>query len=593
MANRTSTREIERFLVWNFRGALAAVAIVLGIWFLFPLPVELVLAGVVAVNAVIVRSALQIARDGDHPRAAFRFALSAWFVTLIVGVLVPVLFPLIVMVAFLPLGLVIPYGSRAMQVRAFSLSGALAALLAVVTFFPPLVSIDALPDGVVHAMNVFFAPLMAALFCLSVWSGFEMLQATNRELLASHGALRESEASLERKVGERTAELERSRVELAAARDEAVAANAAKSRFLAAASHDLRQPIHALRLFAEALGDSDDKARTRDLAHRIRDSADSLTAMFDELLDLSRLESGAVEARFADFPVGPLIDQLVAELEADARAKGLALTRVTTSSVVRSDPLLLRRILQNLLVNALRHTEHGRVLIGVRRRGRALAIEVWDTGPGIPVSMRSEIFREFTQLDQKRRSEGLGLGLAIVERLAHLLGCRVELDSRVGRGSVFRVSVPLAVRARSDDAVFESLPVPEKLAGQRIVIIDEDLQILESMRVLLENWGCELVLARTAEDALEGLARQGRPPDVIIADYTLEDGANGVEAIDAVRGAYGRRIPSLIITGETEPAILDRIRAAGLAYLTKPIPPARLRAALASARRSDDGTRTR
>ena len=593
MAISNSSRQIERFLVWNFRGALAAVAIVLGVWALYPLPITLGLASVVALNALIVRSAERIARRGEHERAAVRFTLSAWLVTSVVGLLVPVLFPLSMLVAFLPLGLIIPYGSRRVQLRAFAGCGAIAALIAGATFFPPLVSIDSMPDLVAHGMNVFFVPLLAALFCLSVWDGFELLQETHRELLTSHEALRESESSLEHKVAERTTQLERSRRELASARDDAVAANAAKSRFLAAASHDLRQPIHALRLFAEALGEGDDRARMRDLARRIRDSADSLTAMFDELLDLSRLESGGVEARLADFPVGPLVDQLVAELEPDATAKGIALARVATSAVVHSDPLLLRRILQNLLVNALRHSEQGRILIGGRRRGGELRIEVWDTGPGIPASMRSEIFREFTQLDQKRRSEGLGLGLAIVERLAKLLGCRIELDSWVGRGSVFRICVPLATRPRALAQPPADASAAVSMAGQMIVVVDDDLQILESMRVLLEGWGAELVLARSAEDALEGLAQRGRAPDVIIADYSLDRGATGVEAIEVVRRSYGPRIPALVITGETDPAILERVRAASLPHLTKPIPPARLRAALAYARRGDTETRSR
>ena len=582
----TSTRQIERFLAWNFRGAVAAVAIVLGIWVFYPLTIALGLALVVSVNASIVWSASRIARGGDQEGAARRFALSAWFVTLVVGVLVPVVFPLIVLVAFLPLALIIPYGSRGMQVRAFALSGAIAALLAAVTFFPPLVSIAALPDTVVHTINVVFVPLLAALFCLSLWGGFERLQDTHRELRVANASLQESEDSLERKVAERTAELEHSRAQLASARDEAVTANAAKSRFLAAASHDLRQPIHALRLFAEALGEGDDKLRMREMARRIRDSADSLTAMFDELLDLSRLESGAVEARLTEFPLGPLIDQLVAELEADATGDGIGLRRVATSAVVRTDPMLFRRILQNLLVNALRHTERGRVLIGCRRRGGELRVEVWDTGPGIPENKRSEVFREFTQLDQKRRSEGLGLGLAIVERLTRLLGCRVELESEVGRGSVFRIWVPLCSPRSNTRPSVSSAPVVGGMASRMVVVIDEDLQILESMRVLLEAWGCDLVLARTAQDALEGLAQRGRTPDVIIADYSLDEGETGVDAIEEIRRACGERVPAFIITGETDRDVLERVRLAGLAHLTKPIPPARLRAALAFAQRN-------
>jgi signal transduction histidine kinase/CheY-like chemotaxis protein len=582
----TATRQIERFLAWNFRAAVAAAGFVFGVWLLYPWPIALYMVGVVCANAAIVKSAERLARRGFHEAAARRFAMSAWLVALLVGVIIPAVFATVVLVAFLPLAIVIPYGSRRTKILSLAVAGGIAALLAAVTFLPPVVPLTDIPPSALHAVNVLFIPVLATLFCLSVWSGFQLLQDTHREVQEANVALQESEASLERKVARRTAELEHSRHELADARDAAVAANAAKSRFLAAASHDLRQPIHALRLFAEALGDGDDPARMRGLAHQIRNSADSLTAMFDELLDLSRLESGSVAPRLADFPLGPLIEQLATELAQDAAARGITLDVVKTSAVVRSDPLLLRRILQNLLVNALRHTESGRVLVGCRRRGKVLRIEVWDTGPGIPEGKRAEIFGEFTQLDQKRRSEGLGLGLAIVDKLARLLDCPVELESVVGKGSVFRVSVPLCVRTEPVRADAVSAPVAGMLAGRMIVVIDDDLHILEAMRVLLEGWGCDLVLARSAQDALEGLAQRGREPDVIVADYSLEDGLTGVDAIEAVRKAHGARTPGVIITGETDRGVLEHVRAAGLAHLTKPIPPARLRAALTSAQRS-------
>ena len=430
-----------------------------------------------------------------------------------------------------------------------------------------------------HAVNVIFIPLLAGLFCLSVWNGYLRLRAAN-------AALQQSESSLENKVEERTRQLLVSRGLLANARDEAVAANNAKSRFLAAASHDLRQPIHALRLFAEALGSGTTPERMRELAGRIRASADSLTAMFDELLDFSRLESGAVEARITEFPLGPLLEQLASELAPDANARAIDLRVVPTSVLVRSDPLLLRRILQNLLVNALRYTEKGRVLFGCRRRGDTLRIEIWDTGPGIPDAKRAEIFREFTQLDQARRSEGLGLGLAIVEKLARLLDCRVEVDSRVGKGSVFRVSVPLCQREPAPSAAAGGPSAGQGLAGRLIVVVDDDLNILEGMQLLLEGWGCDVLLSRSVEDALDGLERMSRDPDVILADYSLESSRTGLDAIDAIRNARSSWAPGLIITGETDPQVLARVRASGLPHLIKPIPPARLRAALGNALRS-------
>jgi signal transduction histidine kinase/CheY-like chemotaxis protein len=578
VSSNPGTRQLERFLAWNFWANCAATLFVFGIGLVYRLPIAFAFAGLVAVTSALVGGALRVARSGDAEGATRRFAMSAWLMALVVGVVAPIIFPVVVLVAFLPLAIVFPYGSRRLQVVSFAAGGGIAALLAVATFFPPLLDLRTIPATVLQAVNVIFSPLLATLFCLSVWSGYQRLRDAN-------AALQLSESSLEGKVTKRTHELLASRAELAAARDEAVAANTAKSRFLAAASHDLRQPIHALRLFAEALGSGADPERMRELASRIRASADSLTAMFDELLDLSRLESGSVEPHPTEFPLGPLLEQLASELAPDANARGIALRVVPTSALVRSDPLLLRRILQNLLVNALRYTERGRVLAGCRRRGDTLRIEVWDTGPGIPESKRAEIFREFTQLDQTRRSEGLGLGLAIVDRLARLLECRVEVDSRPGRGSVFRVTVPLCKSGSAPAVAPGTASGGQALAGRLVVVVDDDLTILEGMRLLLESWGCDVLLSRSLDDAIEGLERLGRDPDVILADYSLEGARTGVDAIDAIRAARSTWAPGLIITGETDREVLARVQASGLPHLIKPIPPARLRAALGNALR--------
>jgi signal transduction histidine kinase/CheY-like chemotaxis protein len=585
MSATPETRQLARFLAWNYWAAVAAALFVGGLAIANGWAIAWVMTGLVALNAVIVRSAQMLALRGDHEEASLRFAMSAWLVAMVVGITVPLVFPVVVLVAFLPLALLIPYGTRRVQAIAFAAAGGVAALLAAMTYLEPPFPLDYIPGELLHAVNIVFIPLMAALYVLSLWNGYLRLRDSNDALRAANAALQETEATLERKVAERTRELEHSRSELASARDAAVAANAAKSRFLAAASHDLRQPIHALRLFAEALGSGDDPERMRELGLRIRDSSDSLIAMFDELLDLSRLESGAVEARFTDFPLGPLLEQLAAELAPDAAARGIALRVVKTGAVVRGDPLLLRRILQNLLVNALRYTERGRVLAGVRRAGGAVRVEVWDTGPGIPESRRGEIFREFTQLDQARRSEGLGLGLAIVDRLARLLDYRVEVDSAIGKGSVFRVIVPLSTRGASARPAQAAAAPSAGLAGRMVVVVDDDLNILEAMRVLLESWGCELALARSAEEAIDGLERRGAVPDVVLADYTLEAGATGIDAIAAVRNACSANAAGVIITGETDAGVLERVRAAGHVHLTKPIAPARLRAALGHALR--------
>ena len=326
-ATTPETRQLERFLAWNFWGSVLATAFVLGVWWFYPWWLAPPLAAAVATSAAITRGAQRYAKRGDAERAARRFSLGAWLLSLIVGIAIPLLFPVVVLVVFLPLALTIPYGSRRLQTTSFTVGGALAALLAVATLFPPLVPFEIVPPGVLHTVNVVFIPLVATLFCFSLWSAYLRVQSSHEALRSANVALQQSETSLERKVAQRTAELELSRAQLEEARDVAVTANAAKSRFLAAASHDLRQPIHALRLFAEALGDESDAERMHSLAGRIRDSADSLTAMFDELLDLSRLESGAVEARLTDFPLGPLFEQLGAELAPEARARHRAARR--------------------------------------------------------------------------------------------------------------------------------------------------------------------------------------------------------------------------------------------------------------------------
>ena len=263
--------------------------------------------------------------------------------------------------------------------------------------------------------------------------------------------------------------------------------------------------------------------------------------MFDELLDLSRLEAGAVEARFTDFPLGPLLEQLAVELAPEAAARGIDLRVVKTGAVVRGDPLLLRRILQNLLVNALRYTERGRVLAGVRHARGAVRVEVWDTGPGIPESRRGEIFREFTQLDQARRSEGLGLGLAIVDRLARLLDYRVELDSTLGKGSVFRVIVPLSSRGVSA----RPRRRPRRRARPRGPHDRGRGRRPEHPRGHAGAAG-ELGLRDRARAQRRGGDRgaeaPGVTPDVVLADYTLESGATGVDAIAAIRSACAAQV---------------------------------------------------
>jgi len=358
-------------------------------------------------------------------------------------------------------------------------------------------------------------------------------------------------------------------------------AHFARSRHLAAASHDLRQPLHALGLFADALEKRvhDDEARA--LVQRMRSSAGALREMFDSLIDVSRLEQGAVEPMVGDVELDPLLERLTDEAEPGARAKGLELRRAATGLRVRSDPVLLGRILQNLLVNAVRYTREGHVALRAEEREREIYIFVSDTGPGIPEDRRDAIFAEFVRLHEDPSVQGLGLGLAIVDRLVKLLGHRVVLESLPGHGSSFRVEVAAASAGARGDRV--SNPTagsagPGALAGSRVLVIDDDLDILMGMQALLEEWGARVTLAASAEEALESVETDG-PPNAVVADYRLGD-ALGTEVVAAIQRAAGRRVPAIVVTGSSSESLHADLARHGLTHLSKPIAPARLRAAL-------------
>ncbi len=361
----------------------------------------------------------------------------------------------------------------------------------------------------------------------------------------------------------------------------AESANQAKSRFLAAASHDLRQPLHALGLFVDALKSAGDEAARGRLLERVDDALEALGKLFDALLDISRLDAGVVEARREHFPLAPLLRKLEGEFRAVAEARGLRLGVLSTTLAVESDPLLLERILRNLLANALRYTERGGVVLGARRRGGAVCIEVWDSGCGIDAEGLGRIFDEFAQLQnpERDRSKGLGLGLAIVRRLCALLGHDIAVQSRPGRGSVFRVRVPRGQAGDGGAPRFAAPPEVLALQGLRVLVIDDESAILEAMGALLTAWGCEVWLAESAEAAVAQLA-DGPAPAVILADLRLRGGRTGIEAITALRGHYGEEIPALLLSGDTAPERLQLAREAGLPMLHKPVKPARLRAFL-------------
>jgi signal transduction histidine kinase/CheY-like chemotaxis protein len=361
-------------------------------------------------------------------------------------------------------------------------------------------------------------------------------------------------------------------------------ANLAKSRFLAAASHDLRQPMHALNLYLGGLTGLPLPAPAKATLGHAMQCAQTMDGMFRALLDISKLDAGSVQAEPRAFPVGPMLDRIRLEHEPQARAKGLALRVRPSAAWVHADPAFLERILRNLTANAVRHTERGRILVGCRRSGGALRLEVRDTGPGIPVEQQRLVFEEFYQVgnEARDRSKGMGLGLAIVERLAKLMQAPVALASQPGRGASFSVKVPLAAPAEPPPArdAAPRTAARATFAGSLVAVIDDEQMILDATRGLLEQWECEVVTATSGRRSIDQLSSSSRAPDAIICDYRLGSEESGLAAIEALRSEFNEDIPALLVTGDTGPERLREIEASGLGVLHKPVQEQALRDAL-------------
>lgn len=410
--------------------------------------------------------------------------------------------------------------------------------------------------------------------------------------------LKEAKEELERRVASRTHELTelnrelsqeiriRSRVEdaLREAKREADEANQSKTRFLAAASHDLLQPLNAARLFVSALGQQ--QALTPEQGHlieRLEGSIGSAEELLSALLDISRLDAGAMTTDVREFAVADLLDPLYAEFSALARERGLRFDLVACRARVVSDPKLLRRVLQNFISNALRYTDEGRVLLGCRRLDGHLSLQVWDTGPGIPADQTESIFREFHRLEASRRSRerGLGLGLAIVDRIARMLDHPIALRSRPGKGTMFALSVPLAT-GPAEEAVARPSRTRRPgrdLAGMRVLCVDNEPDILTGMRSLIEPWGCDVRAGRDEHEALAAM-EDGWLPAVILADYHLDEARNGIDLMNRLRARFADPIGGILITADQTEPVRNEARASGYRVLHKPLKPAALRALL-------------
>ncbi|HYD70703.1 hybrid sensor histidine kinase/response regulator, partial [Azospirillum sp.] len=352
-------------------------------------------------------------------------------------------------------------------------------------------------------------------------------------------------------------------------------ANLAKTKFLAAASHDLRQPVQSLVFFTSALSAQLPDGPARTMMRDMEMAVDALKMLLDSLLDVSKLDAGVVAAQPIVFPVGTILATMRANYAAVAENKGITLRVVPSSVVVRSDPALLGRLVQNLVDNALRYTSRGTILLGARRRGETLRVEVWDTGIGIAPEMTSEIFEEFTQIGnpERDRTQGLGLGLAIVKRLSRLLSHPVGVRSIPGQGSVFWVDVPAVPAARPRAAAAATIAAAGTAHRGTIVLIDDEPVVLSSLRALLMGWGYEVVAATSAAEAVALLQAWPKPPSIILADYRLREGHTGTEAIRDLCQLYHQVIPSIIITGDTAPERLREAEASGISVLHKPVTP--------------------
>ena len=352
-------------------------------------------------------------------------------------------------------------------------------------------------------------------------------------------------------------------------------ANTAKTRFLAAASHDLRQPLHALGLFFEALTGEQHTARSRTLLGRIKETLGSVGTMLTSILDISKLDAGVVKPMLVRVELHALFDCLQQEFAPVAAENRNQLRFRPTRLMVRSDPLMLERVLRNLVANACRYTHDGRILVVARRRGNQVRCEVHDTGVGISTEQQQSVFEEFYQVDnpERDRNRGMGLGLAIVKRNAALLQHPLEMRSVPGCGSCFAVSVPLLDVTPLPAPAADGIDLSTGVAGVTVLLVDDDTIVVSAMAALLEAWGCRVLTAESIASAHAALDEGSSVPQLLIVDYRLRQGVTGVQVIDSIKQRLGAALPVVIITGDTAPERLREADAAGYPLLHKPVDP--------------------
>ncbi|WP_028113616.1 hybrid sensor histidine kinase/response regulator [Ferrimonas kyonanensis] len=408
--------------------------------------------------------------------------------------------------------------------------------------------------------------------------GFVMTFTDITEFRQQEAQLQALNVTLEARVEERTRELASLNQKLRLAKEAEAEANQSKSRFLAAIGHDLMQPLNAARLFTAALAQH--QKLDRALLPTVENVSGSLHTAGDllaDLLDISKLESGTMEVNRSDVNVMDILEPLVTEFSALASSNGQRFSAHLRSCSINTDPNLLRRIVQNFLTNALKYAPKGRVVMGTRLHGGQLEIQVWDNGCGIADNKLGEIFYEFKQLNLHARVGGIGLGLAIVDRISKVLGHTLKVRSSLGEGSMFSVTLPVTsapVPARSAPKLVSLSP----LQGVRVLCIDNESAILAALSTLLERWQCEVALAESLEEAIIEMGLKGFKPDIMLADYHLDDHRNGLDAMDEIRRRYGAEVPGVLITADTREELKQEVAQRGYRYMAKMVKPAALRA---------------
>jgi len=402
------------------------------------------------------------------------------------------------------------------------------------------------------------------------------------ETVDAQEALVQSNETLERRVKERTQELTTLNSQLEKATAEAQAANVGKTRFVAAASHDILQPLNAAKLFASSLVERLSGSKNEKLVRNVDASLEAVEEILNALLEISKLDAGAMKTEVTNFPINEILGPLNTELKPLAKSRGLNFKTLPSSLYVHSDRKLLRRLISNLVSNAIKYTPSGRVLVGCRRSGGNLRIEVIDTGPGIPADKQEVIFQEFTRLEKSSGNEhGLGLGLSIVRRIAKVLDHELSLKSSPGNGARFSVKLPISTQKPANvTRLRPKKPITAALGNLNVLVIDNDQSIVAGMTTLLSGWGCRVLTANDPQGALSQLHQATSPVDVILADYHLDDD-DGLALVEKLREQDGRTIPAVLITADRSREVIERAEQLAIGYLRKPVKPAGLRAAIA------------